>query len=140
MAMNNARAPFNNVNVRKAVEYAIDRPAQVRLLGAYAGKRTSQILVPGIPGYKPFNAYPLKGADVSKAKADRRCSDRCGSGAERDPHDLDGRHQPGAGRGVQPEAGRVQDQRRADPGDELLPGDPDQGHHVQLRHERWLVR
>jgi peptide/nickel transport system substrate-binding protein len=68
MAMNNARAPFNNVNLRKAVEYAIDRPAQIRLLGAYAGKRTSQILVPGIPGYKPFNAYPLKGADVAKAK------------------------------------------------------------------------
>jgi ABC-type transport system substrate-binding protein len=69
MAMNNARAPFNNVNVRKSVEYAIDRPAQVRLLGAYAGKRTSQLLVPGIPGYKPFNAYPLAGADVAKAKA-----------------------------------------------------------------------
>ncbi|MGZ4333991.1 MAG: ABC transporter substrate-binding protein [Gaiellaceae bacterium] len=68
MAMNNARAPFNNVNLRKAVEYAIDRPAQVRLLGAYAGKRTSQILVPGIPGYKGYNAYPLKGADVAKAK------------------------------------------------------------------------
>jgi ABC-type transport system substrate-binding protein len=68
MAMNNARAPFNNVNMRKAVEYAIDRPAQVRLLGAFAGKRTSQMLVPGIPGYKPFNAYPLKGADVAKAK------------------------------------------------------------------------
>jgi peptide/nickel transport system substrate-binding protein len=68
MAMNNARAPFNNVNLRKAVEYAIDRPAQVRLLGAYAGKRTSQMLVPGIPGYKPFNAYPIKGADVSRAK------------------------------------------------------------------------
>jgi len=69
MAMNNARAPFNNVNLRKAVEYAIDRPAQVRLLGAFAGKRTSQLLVPGIPGYKPFNAYPLKGADIAKAKA-----------------------------------------------------------------------
>ena len=55
--------------MRKAVEYAIDRPAQVRLLGAYAGKRTSQMLVPGIPGYKPFNAYPIKGADVAKAKA-----------------------------------------------------------------------
>jgi peptide/nickel transport system substrate-binding protein len=68
MAMNNARAPFDNVNARKAVEYAIDRPAQVRLLGAYAGKRTSQLLVPGIPGYRPFNAYPLKGADIAKAK------------------------------------------------------------------------
>jgi ABC-type transport system substrate-binding protein len=68
MAMNNARAPFNNLNLRKAVKYAIDRPAQVRLLGAYAGKRTAQMLVPGIPGYKPFNAYPLAGADVAKAK------------------------------------------------------------------------
>jgi peptide/nickel transport system substrate-binding protein len=68
MGMNTARAPFNNVNLRKAVEYAIDRPAQVRLLGKYAGRRTSQILVPGIPGYKPFNAYPLAGANPAKAK------------------------------------------------------------------------
>jgi ABC-type transport system substrate-binding protein len=69
MAMNNARAPFDNVNLRKAVNWAIDRPAQVRLLGAYAGARTSQILVPGIPGYKPFNVYAFKGADVAKAKS-----------------------------------------------------------------------
>jgi len=69
MAMNNARAPFDNVNLRKAVNWAIDRPAQVRLLGAYAGQRTNQILVPGIPGYRPFKAYPIKGADVAKAKA-----------------------------------------------------------------------
>ncbi|MFL5953489.1 MAG: ABC transporter substrate-binding protein [Gaiellaceae bacterium] len=68
MAMNAARAPFDNVNLRKAVNWAIDRPAQVRLLGAYAGKRTNQILVPGLPGYHPFRAYPLKGADVAKAK------------------------------------------------------------------------
>jgi len=69
MAMNTARAPFDNVNLRKSVEYAIDRPAQVRLLGAFAGKRTSQLLVPGIPGYKPYNAYPLSGANPAKAKA-----------------------------------------------------------------------
>jgi ABC-type transport system substrate-binding protein len=69
MAMNNARAPFDNVNLRKAVNWAIDRPAQVRLLGAYAGARTSQILVPGIPGYHPFNVYAFKGADVAKAKS-----------------------------------------------------------------------
>jgi len=68
MAMNNARPPFDNVNLRKAVNWAIDRPAQVRLLGAFAGKRTSQILVPGIPGYHPFGAYALKGANVAKAK------------------------------------------------------------------------
>jgi len=69
MGMNTARAPFDNVNLRKAVNWAIDRPAQVRLLGAYAGKRTDQMLVPGIPGYHPFNVYALKGADVAKAKA-----------------------------------------------------------------------
>jgi peptide/nickel transport system substrate-binding protein len=68
MGMNTARAPFDNVNLRKSVNWAIDRPAQVRLLGAFAGKRTSQILVPGIPGYKPFGAYALKGANVAKAK------------------------------------------------------------------------
>jgi ABC-type transport system substrate-binding protein len=68
MGMNTARAPFDNVNLRKSVNYAIDRPAQVRLLGAYAGQRTNQILVPGLPGYKPYQAYPIKGADVAKAK------------------------------------------------------------------------
>jgi ABC-type transport system substrate-binding protein len=68
MAMNNARPPFDNVNLRKAVNWGIDRPAQVRLLGAFAGKRTSQILVPGIPGYHSFGAYALKGANVAKAK------------------------------------------------------------------------
>jgi len=68
MSMNNAKAPFNNLALRKAVNWAIDRPAQVRLLGAYAGKRTDQILVPGVPGYRPYNVYALKGADVAKAK------------------------------------------------------------------------
>jgi ABC-type transport system substrate-binding protein len=68
MSMNNSRAPFNNLALRKAVNWAIDRPAQVRLLGAFAGKRTDQILVPGIPGYKPYNVYALKGANVAKAQ------------------------------------------------------------------------
>jgi ABC-type transport system substrate-binding protein len=68
MGMNTARPPFDNVNLRKAVNWAIDRPAQVRLLGAYAGTRTDQILVPGIPGYRPFHAYDISGANVAKAK------------------------------------------------------------------------
>lgn len=69
MAMNTSKAPFNNVNLRKAVNWAIDRPAQLRLLGKYAGKRSDQILVPGIPGYKAFSAYAISGADVAKAKS-----------------------------------------------------------------------
>jgi peptide/nickel transport system substrate-binding protein len=68
MSMNTLKPPFNNVALRKAANWAIDRPAQVRLLGAYAGKRTDQVLVPGVPGYRPFNVYSLKGANVAKAK------------------------------------------------------------------------
>jgi ABC-type transport system substrate-binding protein len=69
LTLNTARAPFNNVSLRKSVNYAIDRPALLRILGKYAGKRTDQILVPGIPGYKPYNTYAIAGADVAKAKS-----------------------------------------------------------------------
>jgi peptide/nickel transport system substrate-binding protein len=68
LTLNTARAPFNNVALRKAANYAIDRPALLRMMGKYAGKRTDQILVPGVPGYKPYNIYSMKGADVAKAK------------------------------------------------------------------------
>jgi peptide/nickel transport system substrate-binding protein len=66
--MNASRPPFNNVRLRRAANWAIDRPAQLRLIGAYGGRRTDQILVPGVPGYRPFDLYSLKGADVAKAK------------------------------------------------------------------------
>ena len=68
MGLNTARPPFDNVKLRQAVNWAIDRPGQVRLLGAYAGRRTAQLLVPGIPGYRPFNAYAISGANPAKAK------------------------------------------------------------------------
>jgi len=67
-ALNTSRTPFNNLAARKAFEWAIDRPATVRLLGKYAGKRTDQILVPGIPGFKDFHLYAIKGADPAMAK------------------------------------------------------------------------
>jgi len=68
VAMNTSRAPFSNLNVRKGFEWAIDRPALLRLGGKYAGKRTDQILVPGVPGFKDFRLYAIKGADPAKAK------------------------------------------------------------------------
>ena len=68
LALNTARAPFDDVALRKAVNYAVDRPALLRLVGKYAGKRTDQILVPGVPGYEPYSIYAFKGADVAKAK------------------------------------------------------------------------
>jgi ABC-type transport system substrate-binding protein len=68
MAMNTARPPFDNVALRQAANWAIDRPAQLRLLGAFAGKPTDQMLVPGVPGYRPFNRESLQGADVAMAR------------------------------------------------------------------------
>jgi peptide/nickel transport system substrate-binding protein len=66
--LNTARAPTNNLAVRKALNWGIDRPALLRLLGKYAGARTDQILVPGIPGYKPYKIYAWAGSNVTKAK------------------------------------------------------------------------
>jgi len=66
--LNTARAPTSSLAVRKALNYGIDRPALVRLLGKYAGARTDQILVPGIPGYKPYKIYAFAGANIIKAK------------------------------------------------------------------------
>jgi ABC-type oligopeptide transport system substrate-binding subunit len=66
--MNTAQPLFkNNVQLRKAVNYAIDRPQMVRQHGALAGTRTDQIVPVGLPGFKDWNLYPLKGANYAKA-------------------------------------------------------------------------
>jgi peptide/nickel transport system substrate-binding protein len=67
-ALNTSRAPFSNVNLRKAVNYAVDRPAWVRVGGLLAGKRTDQILPPSMRGFTDAKIYPIKGADPAKAK------------------------------------------------------------------------
>jgi len=69
VALNTSRPAFANATMRKAVQYAVDRPALVRVRGFLAGKRSDQILPPGIAGYKPYAIYPLKGSNYSKAKA-----------------------------------------------------------------------
>jgi peptide/nickel transport system substrate-binding protein len=57
--LNNEVAPFNNVDVRKAVNYAIDRTAiEEQWGGPLVGSVTSQIMVPGALGYAPYSAYP----------------------------------------------------------------------------------
>jgi peptide/nickel transport system substrate-binding protein len=69
VALNTSRPAFANATMRKAVSYAIDRPALVRVRGFLAGLRNDQILPPGIGGYKNFNIYPIKGSNYPKAKA-----------------------------------------------------------------------
>jgi peptide/nickel transport system substrate-binding protein len=67
-ALNTTRAPFNTLKARQAANWALDRPAMVRLYGKYGAKRSDQILVPGVPGFKAYNLYAFRGANPAQAK------------------------------------------------------------------------
>ena len=69
LVMNTERPTFKNVAARKAVNYAIDRPALLRTRGKFGGKRTDQILPPAVPGFTNADIFPLKGANPAKAKS-----------------------------------------------------------------------
>ena len=69
LAMNTSRGIFqNNVGLRRAVNYAIDRKAMLAQSGYLAGKRTDQMLPPGLAGFRDANLYPLKGPDLKTAR------------------------------------------------------------------------
>jgi peptide/nickel transport system substrate-binding protein len=62
--MNNRVAPFDNLKVRQAVNYAVDRSALVRVYGGL-GQPTENVLPPTYPQYKKLNMYPH---NLAKAK------------------------------------------------------------------------
>jgi peptide/nickel transport system substrate-binding protein len=62
--MNNRVAPFDNVKVRQAVNYAINRDALIRIYGGL-GQPTENVLPPTYPSYKKHDLYPY---DLAKAK------------------------------------------------------------------------
>jgi peptide/nickel transport system substrate-binding protein len=62
--MNNRVPPFDNVKVRQAVNYAINREALVRIYGGL-GTPTENILPPNYPQYKKLNLYPY---NLAKAR------------------------------------------------------------------------
>src|ERR1700722_10238765 len=67
--LNNEVAPFNNVDVRKAVNYAINRTAiEEQWGGPLVGSVTSEIMVPGALGYAPYSVFPDT-PDLTQAKA-----------------------------------------------------------------------
>jgi len=71
LAFNHDRPLFKGANgtaLAKAVNYAIDRKAILAQGGYLAGKRTDQILPPGMAGFRDANLYPLKGPDLATAK------------------------------------------------------------------------
>ena len=62
--MNMKKAPFDDLKVRQAVNYAVNTDALERI---YAGQMLAshQILPEGMPGHEPFDLYPH---DMAKAK------------------------------------------------------------------------
>ena len=62
--MNTRVAPFDNLEVRQAVNFAINREALVRIYGGLA-QPTENVLPPTYPQYKKLSMYPY---DLAKAK------------------------------------------------------------------------
>ncbi len=57
MGMNNDVAPFDNPNVRRAVQYAVDRKAVVDAAYFGAAATATGIVAPGLPGHREANLY-----------------------------------------------------------------------------------
>jgi YVTN family beta-propeller protein len=58
LILNTRVAPFNDVRVRRAINYAIDRAKIARLLGRYS-QPTCQLLPPYLPGYRRYCPYTI---------------------------------------------------------------------------------
>lgn len=69
LALNTSRPLFaNNPQLRRAVNYAIDRHALVAAFGSFAGRRTDQFLPYGSPAFADAHIYPLGKPNVKKAR------------------------------------------------------------------------
>jgi len=69
LVFNHDRPAFNGpgqIPLKKAINFAIDRPELARTGGYLTGKRTDQLLPPALA--RPASIYPLGGADVAAAR------------------------------------------------------------------------
>jgi peptide/nickel transport system substrate-binding protein len=69
--------PFNDVRVRRALNYAVDRDAVIHIArGAEVAQPTCQVLPPNFPGYRPYCPYTANpsasgrwvGPDLARAR------------------------------------------------------------------------
>ena len=66
---NTQSGPFANPRLRRAVNYAIDRPALAEDAGfGEPGKPTDQYIPRAYPGFEDAAVYPLGGPDLAKAR------------------------------------------------------------------------
>ncbi|MDG5808207.1 ABC transporter substrate-binding protein [Streptomyces ossamyceticus] len=69
-AINTQQKPFDNVECRKAVQYAINKVAvQTAMGGPIRGDIASTVLPTDIPGYEKYDLYATKGNKGDEAKA-----------------------------------------------------------------------
>lgn len=73
--MNTRKAPFSDLRVRKAVNYALDRSVLRRIFGDELTP-TEQILPRGMPGYRRFVPYPHNAAKARRLVAEADPTDR----------------------------------------------------------------
>jgi peptide/nickel transport system substrate-binding protein len=73
--INTTKAPFDDLKVRQAVNYAVNTAALEKI---YSGSlaATHQILPTGMPGHKPFNLYPHNMAKAKELIEEANPSDR----------------------------------------------------------------
>jgi ABC-type oligopeptide transport system substrate-binding subunit len=70
LAFNSSRPLFrSNPNLRKAVNFALNRRELVATGGAMASRPTDQYLPFSVPGFKDADVYPLGRPDLQRAKA-----------------------------------------------------------------------
>jgi peptide/nickel transport system substrate-binding protein len=59
----------DNVRLRRAVNFAVDRPALLAQVGSAVGGVTDQYLSPAARGFRDARIYPLRGPNVTRARA-----------------------------------------------------------------------
>ena len=66
---NTHRGPFTDPRLRRAVNYAIDRPELAQDVGfGQTGRPTDQYIPPNFPGFDDAEVYPLDGPDLAAAR------------------------------------------------------------------------